>query len=124
MRGLGSTGAERGVVRGTGPVMEAEPAEFVLTAGIAARHVHAPPCPTCGYEAAQARRVVSASACSVLLSLRDLASAGLSTTSKFQLKRWSSAILALLINESAWYRRDPQNHSEDAVQQHSRLAVA
>ena len=43
MRGLGSTGAERGVVRGTGPVMEAEPAEFVLTAGIAARHEHAPP---------------------------------------------------------------------------------
>ena len=43
LRGLGSTGAERGVVCGTGPVMEAEPAEFVLTAGIAALHVRAPP---------------------------------------------------------------------------------
>ena len=55
MRGLGSTGAERGVVRGTGPVVEADPAEFVLTAGIAARHVHAHPCPTYGYEATRER---------------------------------------------------------------------
>ena len=55
MRSLGSPGAERGVVRGTGPVMEAEPAEFVLTAGIAARHEHAPPCLTYGYEAARSR---------------------------------------------------------------------
>ena len=45
MRGLGSTCAERGVVRGTGPVMEAEPAEFVPTAGIVALHVHAPSLP-------------------------------------------------------------------------------
>ena len=28
-------------MRGTGPAIEAEPAEFVLTAWIAARHVHA-----------------------------------------------------------------------------------
>ena len=55
MRGLGSTGAEKGVVRGTGPVVEADPAESVLTAGIAARHVHALLCPMCRYEAARAR---------------------------------------------------------------------
>mmetsp|Transcript_36914 Transcript_36914/g.98350 ORF Transcript_36914/g.98350 Transcript_36914/m.98350 type:complete len:80 (+) Transcript_36914:1242-1481(+) len=55
MRGFGSASAERGVVRGAGPVMEAEPAEFVLTAGIAAGHVHASPCATYGYEAARAR---------------------------------------------------------------------
>ena len=98
MRGLGSTGAERGVVRGTGPVMEAEPAEFVLTAGIA--HVMCTHHPARRMSTQQRGhgRVVSASTCSVLLSLRDLASAGLSTTGKSQLMRRGSAISALRIN--------------------------
>ena len=54
MRGLGSTGAERGVECGTGPVKEAQPAEFVPTVRIAARHVHAPSCLTYEYEATRA----------------------------------------------------------------------
>ena len=55
MRGLGTTDAERGVVHGTGPVMEAEAAEFLLTAGTVAGREHTLPCPTYEYEATRAR---------------------------------------------------------------------
>ena len=88
MRGLGSTCAERGVVRRTGQVMEAEPAEFVLTAEIPTRHVHAHPhARRMNAKYRGHGRVVSASTCSVLLSLQDLATTDLSTNSKSQLVR-------------------------------------
>ena len=94
----------------TGPFMEAEATEFVLTAGIVALHVHAPPCPTYGYEA----RRVSASTCSVLLSLRGLPPACLSTTSKSQLVRRGSGISTLQLMALS---------TEEILKKHSRAAA-